>query len=371
MTMATAPHPLIGCPLSELDTPVLIVELDALERNIAHIAEICRQRGIQWRPHCKAHKSPEIARRQLASGAIGLTCAKLGEAEVMAAAGIRDLLVANQVVGPVKMRRLAALSRLADPIIAVDHPQQIDLLERAMTEAGTKVRVLVEVDLGLERAGVAPGEAALELARRVAQCRGLRFAGIMGYEGHLLTLPDLAEKQRRITAALSELVATRDLIQAAGLACGIVSAGGTGSYMFTAGFAGITELQAGGLIFMDAFYADDCQVREFEYALKVLTTVVSRPARHRAIVDAGRKSIHGEVHCPLVAGRDDIHVEQLSAEHGWLRLDDSATDLQIGDRLELIPGYGDFTCVLHDEFLAIRNGKVEAVWPLVARGRMR
>jgi D-serine deaminase-like pyridoxal phosphate-dependent protein len=364
-------HPAIGIPLDDLDTPALIIDVGAMERNIARIAAFCRQHGVAWRPHVKAHKSPEIARRELAAGAIGLTCAKLGEAEVMGAAGIHDLLIANQIVGSAKMSRLAALRGIADPIVAVDHVDQVHELNQAMQQAPRPLRVLVEVDIGLNRAGVSPGQPALDLARRIAECSQLQLVGIMGYEGHLLAVPDLFDKERRIRAAVGRLVETRDALRSAGLECPIVSAGGTGSFSVTAGCWGVTEVQAGGIIFMDAYYQRVCQVQGFEFALKLLTTVVSRPARDRAIIDAGRKSVHGELHRPLVVGREDMEIVQLSAEHGWLRLDPTAVDLRIGDRLELIPGYGDFTCVLHDEFYAVRNGRVEAVWPLSARGKIR
>lgn len=368
---AVTDHPALGLRVDELDTPALCIDIEALDRNIARIAGHCRQQGIAWRPHAKGHKSPVIARRQLAAGAIGVTCAKLGEAEVMCQAGVGEALVANQIAGPKKIARLVALRRHADAIVAVDHIDQVVPIDEAMRAAGLRQRVLIEVDIGLNRAGVAPGEPTVRLAREITGRSGVALAGIMGYEGHLLTVADRAEKGDRIRAALAELVATRAALEQDGIACDIVSAGGTGSYEFTAGAPGITELQAGGLIFMDAFYRHTCQVSEFEYALTVATTVVGRPARERAISDAGRKSVHGDLHAPLVMGRDDIQVGRLSAEHGELKLAAGSHDLRIGDRLALVPGYGDFTCVLHDEYFVTRNGIVEAVWPIAARGRIR
>jgi D-serine deaminase-like pyridoxal phosphate-dependent protein len=244
-------------------------------------------------------------------------------------------------------------------------------MSRAFTEAGLTLRVILEADIGLHRVGVAPGEPALHLARQIAELPGLQLAGIMGYEGHLLTLPDLDEKRRRIREALGILVETAGLLRDRGLPCEIVSCGGTGAFFISVEQPGITELQAGGLIFSDAFYRHACQVPEFQYALTVLTTVVARPAPDRAIIDAGRKSHNQEVHKPLVLGRDDMTIEQLSAEHGKLRLAPNAQDLRIGDRLELIPGYGDLTTVLHDRFYAFRGGKLEAIWPLEGRGRLQ
>jgi D-serine deaminase-like pyridoxal phosphate-dependent protein len=200
---------------------------------------------------------------------------------------------------------------------------------------------------------------------------GLELAGVMGYEGHLLLIEDADEKSRRITEALGTLVGVKDDLLRAGLPCPIVSCGGTGSFEIAVAQPGITEVQAGGLIFMDAFYRNRCHVPRFNYALSILATVVSRPAPDRAIIDAGRKTMNMELHLPLIAGRDDIHVVNLSAEHGILRLDPSAQNLKIGERLEIIPGYGDFTTLLHERFHACRGERVEEVWPIAARGRLQ
>ncbi|MBX3411410.1 MAG: DSD1 family PLP-dependent enzyme [Pirellulales bacterium] len=368
--MATNQPPL-GSTRDELDTPALVIDLDRLEANIARIAGLCRERGVDWRPHSKGHKSSEIARRQVAAGAIGVTCAKLGEAEVMAAGGIRDLLIANQIVGAQKLARLAQLTRVADPIVTVDHPLQIEATNQAMRAAGTNTRMIVEVDIGMHRCGVAPGEATLELAKLIDAAPGIELAGIMGYEGHLLTLEDPNEKRTRVEQAIGMLTETKDLLLRAGLPCPIVSAGGTGSYASTLACPGVSELQAGGLIFMDAFYRERCQIVGFDFALTLVATVVSRPAPHRAIIDAGRKTHNMEIHPPRVVGHDDIEFVSLSAEHGVLELAPSAEHLEIGDRLTIIPGYGDFSTVLHNEFYAFRGDRLEAIWPLEARGRLR
>ncbi|MBI1902544.1 MAG: DSD1 family PLP-dependent enzyme [Planctomycetia bacterium] len=358
--------------MDELDTPALCIDLSAMERNIRRMAELCRRHGVAWRPHSKAHKSPQIARMEIEAGALGVTCAKLGEAEVMAAGGVRDILVANQVVGPQKMRRLVDVCRQADLILAVDHVDQVRAISRATSAEGVSVRLIVEVDIGLQRAGAAPGEPTVELAKFIAAQKGVQLAGIMGYEGHLLTIADAEEKSRRIRDALAILKETRDALSAVGLPCPIVSCGGTGSYDVAMHCPGITELQAGGLIFMDAFYRHKCHVADFEYALFLLVTVVSRPAPDRAIIDAGRKSHHGDHHPSLVLGHEhDIRVTRLSAEHGELALGESARSLKIGDRLLLVPGYSDMTNVLHDQFYGIRNGRLEVVLPLVGRGRLQ
>lgn len=367
----TAVLPAIGTDKDEVDTPVLCLDLDRFEANIRRMAERCRQRGIQWRPHSKCHKSPAIAKKLIAAGAIGMTCAKLGEAEVFGAAGIKDLLIANLVVGPLKLRRLAALRRIADPIACVDHLDQVAAMSQAMRGEPAPLRIVIEVDIGMQRVGVAPGQPVLELARAVHQAPGLQLAGVMGYEGHLLLLADPAEKSREIRAAIGQLTASAELLRREGLPCPIVSCGGTGSYMVTLECPGITEIQAGGAVFMDEFYRKRCHVTEFADALSVLTTVVSRPAPDRAIIDAGRKTMNMELILPRVVDREGIEVSGLSAEHGILKLTTPASQqLRIGDRLEVIPGYSDLTTVLHDRFLGFRQGKLAEILPLEGRGRL-
>ena len=342
-----------------------------MEANIHAVAETCRTHGVAWRPHAKGHKIPSIAKLEIAAGAIGITCAKLGEAEVMAAAGIDDILIANMIVGPLKVSRLVELRRLADPIVCVDHIDQVVPLADAMNQAGLTLRTMIEVDIGLHRVGVPAGKAALPLAQQIVESPGLALAGIMGYEGHLLTVADPHEKSAAIRAALGQLTETAALVRRAGLPCDIVSCGGTGSYLFAVGQPGITEIQAGGAIFMDAFYRMRCQVPDLQYVLTLLVTIVSRPTPNRAIIDTGRKSLSMELAMPLVAGRDDIRVVSLSAEHGTLELGATARDLRIGDRLELVPGYADLTTVFHDELYGFRDGRLEVVWPIEARGKLR
>lgn len=360
----------LGTPKDDLDTPALLLDLDLFEANVAQAAAICREHGVHWRPHAKCHKSPDIGRRLIEAGAIGLTCAKLGEAEMFAAAGIPDLLIANYLVGPRKIVRLVELRRIADPIVIFDHLDQAKPISRAMESSGQRVRAILEIDIGMARAGVAPGKPAVELAKKIAALPGIEFAGIMGYEGHLLTVSDHGEKTSKICASLNQLSDTVQRLESAGIRCPIVSCGGTGSLPFSVAHPGITELQAGGVIFMDAFYHDQCHLENFRFALTLLTTVVSRPAPDRAIIDAGRKTMNMEIAMPQVMGRDDITVKSLSAEHGILKLDPTAQDLKIGDRLELIPGYGDLTTVLHNQFFLLQNNKLIDIWPLTARGKL-
>lgn len=360
--------PPIGCTKDDLDTPALCLDLDVLEANIRAVAETCHRHNVAWRPHAKGHKVPAVAQAQIAAGAIGVTCAKLAEAEIMAAGGVRDMLIANMIVGPQKVRRLVDLRRVADPIVCVDHIDQALPISRAMAQAGLRVRAIIEVDIGLRRVGVPPGEAALGFARQLSDLAGIELAGIMGYEGHLLTLDDAAKKAVAIRDALSTLVDTGHALEASGLPCPIVSCAGTGSYLYAVRQPGITELQAGGAVFMDAFYRHKCQVPDLNFALTVTATVVSRPANERAIIDAGRKTMHGDHQPPFVVGRDDIRVTRLSAEHGELELSPSAQNLRIGDRLSLVPGYADLTTVLHNQYYCFRGGRLAAIWPIAARG---
>lgn len=362
--------PPLGSTKDELDTPALCLDLDVMESNIRAVAETCRAAGIAWRPHAKGHKVSAIARQQLAAGALGVTCAKLAEAEVMAAGGVPDVLIANLVVGPKKIARLVALRRVADPIVCVDHVDHVEPLSRAFREAGLALRLLIEVNIGLNRVGVDPGQPAVALARSIAASPGVQLAGVMGYEGHLLALDDAAEKARQIHAALDVLVDTAEQIERAGIACPIRSCAGTGSYRISIQHRGITEVQAGGAIFMDAFYRHKCQVPELGYALTVLATIVGRPTPERAIIDAGRKAMNIEVHTPLVLGHADITVQRLSAEHGELALPPAEQHLRIGDRLELVPGYADLTCMLHDVYYAFRGGRLAEIIPIEARGRL-
>ena len=356
---------------SEIDTPALCLDLDVMEANIASIVATCNEHGVAWRPHSKCHKSSLIGQKLVEAGALGITCAKLGEAEIMAAGGIQDLLIANLIVGPAKVKRLVELRKIADPIVCIDHIDQALPISAAMADSGQQLRVIIEVDIGLERVGVAPLEPTLKLARQLKALPGIELAGIMGYEGHLLALEDAEEKDTRIHEALDQLVQTADLLRTEGIPCEIVSCGGTGSYLISATHPGITELQAGGAIFMDQFYRDACKIDNLDFALTLVVTVVGRPAADRAIIDAGRKSIHQDSNPCVVVGRADIHVRSLSAEHGDLELAPSAADLKIGDRLEMIPGYSDMTTVLHNQFHGFRGNQRELVWPLEARGHLQ
>ncbi|HZW32828.1 MAG TPA: alanine racemase [Isosphaeraceae bacterium] len=360
----------IGLPVDELDTPALLLDLDRLQHNIDRMSGHFRERGVAWRPHAKAYKCPAIAHLLRRAGAIGVTVAKVSEAEVMAAGGIDDILIAHLVVGSSKVARLAALQRQADVKVTVDHPDHVNPLGRAAVGAGTTIGVLVDVDLGMHRTGVASAQAAVALARRVSSTPGLRFDGLMGYEGHTLFIADAAEKRAAIAAAIGRLLETRDTVEAAGCSCRILSAGGSGSYQYTADIRGITEIQAGGGIFACQYYTQLCQVTGHLPSISLLATVVSRPAPDRAILDIGQKSASQYRTPPVLRDYPDCPVLGLSAEHATVSVS-PAVDLAIGEKVHVIPGYSDFTFVLHDRVLGHRRGVVESVWNLLGRGQLQ
>lgn len=360
---------LVGLPLDQIDTPALLVDLPTLDRNIAVMAEATASRGVGWRPHAKAHKSPAIAHRLLNAGALGVTCAKLGEAEVFAASGVRDILIANEVVGPIKARRLAALATYCDIMVAVDSLENARQLDAAARELDSHPRVVIELDSGMTRAGVLPGEPAVALARELAAMTGIRFVGLMSWEGHTLGVTPLAARQEAIRAAVSQVTATAEAIRAAGVPVEIVSVGGTGTFLTSRELAGVTEVQAGGGIWGDRFYRDlDVPV---EPALSVLVTVTSRPAPDRIIVDAGRKTVDPSNVAPEVVGVAGVTGVALSAEHGTITLDGPNEAIRVGDRLQLHVGYSDQAIHLHENLIIVREGRVIALWPTLTRGKLQ
>jgi len=348
----------------EIDTPALIVDLDVMERNIATMIAFFRDRPAKLRPHFKSPKSPAIAKRLLAAGAIGMTCAKVAEAEVLVEHGIREILIANQVIGAQKLARLAALAKRASMIVAVDSVIGVETLAAAADAAGVVIGVLVEVDVGMHRCGVRSPEAALDLARRVQQHRALRFAGVMGYEGHAVMMPDRGEREQAARKAMALLAATADAIRAAGVPVEIVSAGGTGTYDLTGAYPGVTEIQAGSFILMDARYREvDVP---FACALSLVTTVMSIPDARAAVIDAGMKAVTFEFGLPVVKDLAGVSLVFLSEEHGHLMTDD--TRLQVGQRIELTPTHSDTTINLHDRLYGARGERVEAIFSIDARG---
>jgi D-serine deaminase-like pyridoxal phosphate-dependent protein len=360
---------LVGRPVAELDTPALLIDLDALEQNISTMANDIAERGASWRPHSKANKCPAIVHKEIQAGAIGVACAKLGEAEVMAANGIDNILVPNQIVGPIKARRLAALAGQCRITVAVDSAENVRELDPAAREQGTHPQVVIEVNVGMERCGVTPGEAALALAQEIASCQGLKFAGVMAWEGHCMAIDDPVEREAAIRNSCQMLVDTAELIRANGIPVEVVSAGGTGTYLTAASVEGITEVQAGGGIFGDQVYLDlGANVRP---ALTLLTQVTSRPSPDRIIVDAGRKTIDPSSRTPTPQGIDGVKSIAFSAEHGIIQLDHPTEAPRVAERVEFRIGYADQCNHLHEHFYGIRNGVVETIWPILGRGRLQ
>lgn len=351
--------------IHDLPTPALIVDVAALDRNIARMAAFFADGGCRLRPHFKAHKTPAIAQRQLAAGScVGITCATVGEAEVIKDL-CGDLLIANEIVTPDKCSRVAALSRGRRVTVAVDSLRGLETLAAASRSAGVTTGVLVDVNVGQGRCGVEPGEPAVTLARCVAETTGLNLRGVMGYEGHLQPLRDRAERDARARASMRDLVETAHRIRAEGISCEVVSSGGTGTYDISGRVDGVTEIQAGSYALMDTDYASVGV--PFEQAFFVLGTIVSRPTPDRCVADCGHKSMTKDHGHPSVKGVEGATVTALNDEHAVIAVPASCT-LSIGDRVQLIPSHTDPTVNLHDVFYAVEAERVVDVWPIVARG---
>jgi D-serine deaminase-like pyridoxal phosphate-dependent protein len=349
--------------ISEIDTPALLIDLDALEWNIEKMARFVREAGCNLRPHIKVHKTPAIAHKQMQAGAIGVTCAKVGEAEVMAFSGIREILIANQVVGPLKIGRLAGLSRHARLTVAFDDPAVAEETSKEALRQDARVGAVIEVDTGMGRGGVPPGAAVLSLARRIGKLKGLEFRGLMGYEGHLQQIDRMSERRTAVRECLGRLVSTVKMLKEEGIPSEIVTAGGTNTYNITAKYEGVTEIQAGSYVFMDVEH--DIEGLDFRHSLTVLSTVTSRGGEHRALMDAGMKCF-GDATMPRPT-RKGLEVVSLDEEHGWLKSTGPAP--KVGERLEFYPYYSPTTVNLYDKFYCTRGGRVEVQWDILARGR--
>ena len=358
-----------GTAKLDLDTPALCLDIAMAETNIQRMADRFKGSPVRLRPHSKTHKSPILAHLQLAAGAIGITCAKLGEAEVMAQAGIRDILIANQIVGDIKIARLVNLAAYSDVIVAVEDPRNAEALNAAAVDRGVRLRVIIEVDIGMGRCGTAPGEGTLALARQLVTLPGLRFCGVMGYEGHLVMTPDWEERKRKALADVAKLTATADLLRQSGIPVEIVSAGGTGTYDITGHVPGVTELQVGSYITMDAQYRETVGIL-FDNALTVLCTVISTRGDNHAIIDGGLKTMTRDFGMPLCLRPGGWNVTVLSEEHGFLKRSDGPP-IKPGDKVEIIPNHGCTTINLHDHYYVIRDQRLQAIWPIAGRGKVQ
>jgi D-serine deaminase-like pyridoxal phosphate-dependent protein len=372
--MTTRPPAEIGMPLDEVDTPALVIDLDAFERNLRRLADRVAGTGARLRPHAKTHKCPVIALKQMQLGAVGVCCQKVSEAEAMVYGGVPDVLVTNEVVGRQKLRRLMGLAHTARVGVCVDDPAQIADLEAAAAEAGiASLPVHVEINMGGNRCGVEPGQPALDLARRIGDTRHLRFAGLQAYHGSAQHLRGWEERRQAIAGAVDKARLTRDLLAQHGIACDNITGAGTGTFEFEAASGVYTELQCGSYIFMDADYGrnldrDGAPTRTFEPSLFVWATVMSRPTDDRAIVDAGLKALAFDSGPPAVWDEPAATYERASDEHGRLGISGATNRLKLGDKVKLVPGHCDPTVNLYDWYVAVRRDRVEALWPITARG---
>jgi 3-hydroxy-D-aspartate aldolase len=364
----------VGDSIADIHTPALIIDLDAFERNCHKMRTYVESMNVRLRAHAKTHKSADIALYQIAEGgACGICCQKVSEAEALVRAGVRDVLIANEVCDRAKIERLARLSKRARIIVCADDAGNVLDLSSAAVRNDTTIEVLVEMDCGARRCGVQPGQAVLTLAQTIAAQPNLTFAGIQAYHGQAQHIANAAARRAEIGKAIAATRDTVELLAASGLSCAIVAGAGTGSYDFEGNSGVYNELQCGSYVFMDADYAriraDDGEpVGGFEHALFVLTSIMSKPAPDRAVCDAGHKSHSIDSGLPVVFGRPDLLYINASDEHG--EITDAGTTLRLADKLMLIPGHCDPTCNLHDWYVCIRNGHVEALWPVTARGKL-
>jgi D-serine deaminase-like pyridoxal phosphate-dependent protein len=360
----------------EIPTPALLLDLDRFEKNLATMVAHVTATGKHVRPHAKTHKCPEIARRQIKAGAIGVVCAKLAEAEVMAGAGVSGLLVSTEIVGPEKVGRLMALlDRTPGLLVVVDNVENVTELGRAAMKAGRVLDILVDVEVGGRRTGCAPGEPALALARAVADSPGLRFRGLQGYAGQCAHIVGWSARREASHKAMAPLLETRRLLESNGLAVEVVSGGSTGTYNIDSELPGLSELQAGSYCVMDLDYLriggrTSPLLTDFDMALTVLTTVISVPAADRAIVDGGFKAFATDRPFPPEAvERPGVQFEWAGDEHGRLMIRETERRVRLGERIEFFPPHCDPTMNLYDRLYAMRGDRVEGTWEISARGK--
>ncbi len=366
----------IGMDESEIQTPCLILDLDALERNIKKMGDYAAAHGMRHRVHGKMHKSVNVAKLQEdLGGAVGVCCQKVSEAEVFARGGIKDILVSNQVRDPAKIDRLARLPKLgARTIVCVDDIDNVADLSAAAQRHETELEIFIEIDCGAGRCGVSTTEDVVAIAKAVEAAPNLKFSGIQAYQGAMQHLDEYEAREEKLNAAISMVKDAVEGLQAEGIKCDLVSGGGTGSYYFESNSGVYNELQCGSYAFMDADYGrildkDGKRIDqgEWENALFILTSVMSHAKSDKAICDAGLKAQSVDSGLPFIFGRDDVEYLKCSDEHGVIG--DPNGVLKVNDKLRLVPGHCDPTCNVHDWYVGVRNGKVETLWPVSARGK--
>ncbi|MES2541680.1 MAG: 3-hydroxy-D-aspartate aldolase BhcC [Pseudomonadota bacterium] len=365
-----------GMDEADIQTPCLILDLDALERNIKKMGDYARAHGMRHRVHGKMHKSVDVAKLQeRLGGSVGVCCQKVSEAEVFARGGIKDVLVSNQVRDPAKIDRLARLPKLgARTICCVDMVDNVADLSAAAVKHGTTIECLVEIDCGAGRCGVKTTSDVVALSKAIGAAPGLKFSGIQAYQGAMQHMDAFADRKAKIDLAVAQVKDAVDALKAEGIACDIVGGGGTGSYYFESTSGVYNELQCGSYAFMDADYGrildkdgNRIDQGEWENALFILTSVMSHAKADKAIVDAGLKAQSVDSGLPVIYGRTDVKYVKCSDEHGVV--EDPQGVLKVNDKLKLVPGHCDPTCNVHDWYVGVRNGKVEVVWPVSARGK--
>lgn len=366
----------IGDSRDTLDTPAVLIDLDLVEANLDRLMARLKPTGVNIRPHLKTVKNGELARRMIEAGAVGGCVAKLGEAEVMAQSGLRDLLLTTELIGQPKLARLVSLLQGYPDLrlrLVVDSQAGATALNEALERADLHTAVLIDVNVGQNRTGVSSKEGVLELAHLLKGLPRLQLVGLQGYEGHLQHLADPVEKERLCRAAMQTLTQVASLLRQAGFDIETVTTGGTGTAEICASVPGITEVQPGSFIFMDTAYRDALG-SGYANALTILTTVISRPAPGRAVLDAGLKSLSTDSGFAALKDLTGVSYRPGGDEHGILEWDTEThqpTNLKVGDRVELIPSHIDTTVNLHDHYFALRKARLEAVWPISARGKVQ
>ncbi|MBA2057648.1 DSD1 family PLP-dependent enzyme [Psychrobacter cryohalolentis] len=367
----------VGMDEADIQTPCLILDLDALERNVKKMGDYAKAHNMRHRSHGKMHKSVDVQNLQEElGGAIGVCCQKVSEAEVFVRGGIKDVLVSNQVRNPAKIERLANLPKLGATItVCVDDVDNVAELSAAATKAGTKLNCYIEIDCGAGRCGVTTTEAVVEIAKAIDAAENLKFTGIQAYQGAMQHMDSFSDRKAKTQIAIDQVQEAIDALTEIGLKPEFVSGGGTGSYYFESNSGVFNELQCGSYAFMDADYGrildedgNRIDAGEWENALFILTSVMSHAKTDKAIVDAGLKAQSVDSGLPFIYGRDDVEYVKCSDEHGVVS--DPNGVLEINEKLKLVPGHCDPTCNVHDFYIGVRNGKVETVWPVSARGKM-
>lgn len=362
----------VGDALDQIDTPALILDLDAFERNVQLLQDAMSSTGVRLRPHAKSHKCPEIALRQIKAGAVGICCQKVSEAAVFVAAGVPDILITNQVIGEQKIMHALDLAQQARIGILVDHADNVSAFARASAERQVSIDLYIEVDVGMGRCGTTSIEQTVELARQIDQAPYLNFMGLQCYHGSAQHYRHPQDRQSAIAAVCAKAAEAKAAIEKVGIAVERITGAGTGSVMLEGTSTIFNEVQAGSYILMDRDYAKnqhDASDLPFEHALFIKTAILSHPTLGRAVVDAGLKASSVDSGMPLVWQRTDASYLKASDEHGVLELT-ADSPLKLGDSIMLIPGHCDPTVNLYDEMICVRDNAVEAIWPIAARGAL-